>query len=218
MIINYTQQDLDHMISIYAAKYKGKILWDTILTNIKTFKENQDIILADQEGCLQWHGFLHYLGYIESTIGLYGYTPKGKFHRIFVNFGRAYLEEEEVQQSNKGKKLNLKWIFEDSKYFRAGDGKKSDIDLKDLTGLTYDVKNDFVNFDKAHDANFLLKYRSLDGIVELHASSDNLMKGSFIETFDYCRPVAELAQSRGLAPLLFDKHSTEEQIREYLGL
>ena len=87
-----------------------------------------------------------------------------------------------------------------------------------LLQVTYDVKNDYVNFEKAHNANFLLKYSSLYGTVELHKAPENPMCGSFVEIFDYCRPVAELAQSRELDPLLFDKQSTEEQIREYLGL
>jgi hypothetical protein len=218
MTMTYTTQNLNRMIAAYKVKYRGKVLWDTIFENIKIFKQNQEAILADPKKCLQWHGFLQYLAEIESTIGLYGYESKGQFHRIFVNFGRAYLEEEEVQKSEKGKELNLKWISEDSKYFRVGDGKKGDIDLQDLNGLTYDVKNDYVNFEKAHGANFLLKYSSLYGTVELHKAPEDPTRGSFIETFDYCRPVADIAAARELDPLLFNKYSTEEKIRQYLGL
>ena len=33
----------------------------------------------------------------------------------------------------------------DNMYFKEGDGQKGDIDLQDVNGLTYDVKNDYVN-------------------------------------------------------------------------
>ena len=218
MVITYTKQDLKKAIDSYRAKYGERVSWEVILNNIKVFKDNQEAILNTPNACLSWHGFLHYLAEIESTIGLYSYTSKGTFYRIFVMFGRAYLEEKETIESNKGKELQLEWIFESSKYFKKGDGKKGDIDLHDLNGLTYDVKNDYVNFEKAHDADFLLKYRSLDGIVELHTTPTNPAQGSFIKVFEQCRPVAELVISYGLDPLLFNKESSEEDIEKYLGL
>ena len=77
------------------------------------------------------------------------------------------MEEKEVINSKEGKDAGFSWIYDSSRYFKCGDGKKGDIDLHDPNGITYDVKNDYINFDKAHTADFLLKYRSYDGIVEL---------------------------------------------------
>ena len=155
---------------------------------------------------------------IEKTIGLFGYTSKGSFHRIFVKFGRAYLEEKEIIDSAAGQEMRMHWIQNDNMYFKEGDGQKGDIDLQDVNGLTYDVKNDYVNFTKAHGADFLLKYRSLDGLVELHKKPAAEGLGSYVAPFAACRPLNKIVISRGLNPLLFDKDSSEEEIERYLGL
>ena len=95
---------------------------------------------------------------------------------------------------------------------------KGDIDLHDPNGITYDVKNDYINFDKAHTADFLLKYRSNDGVVELHHQPTVEESGSFVCVFAECRPLEKIAESLYLDPLLFDKQSSEKMIKEYLGL
>ena len=213
----YTEQELKNMIEYYKQKYQNQIAWFTIFDNIRTFVKNRETILSNPQSCLAWHGFLYYLAWIESTIGLYDYTSKGIFHRIFVKFGRAYLEEKEVCDLTAGTKTPLSWIFESSRYFKAGDGKLGDIDLQDGNGVTYDVKNDSINFKKAHTANFLLKYDSQSGYVELHQRPQLSNSGTYIGTLIKGRPLAEIAESLGLDPLLFDKHSTEEMIENYLG-
>jgi hypothetical protein len=134
-------------------------------------------------------------------------------------FGRAYLEEKEVINSVEGKNTGLDWIYDSSRYFKCGDGKKGDIDLQDLNKLTYDVKNDYVNFEKAHAADFLLKYCSYNGQVELHKQPKTPNSGSFVCTFASCRPLAKIAQEDfTIDPILFNKHSSEEDIEKYLGL
>lgn len=216
MDINYTKQELTEMVTKYKSKYGSKILWDTILNNVRYFQANRETILKDKQ--LQWHVFLYYLANIESTIGLYDYDSKGPFHRIFVMFGRAYLEEKEVINTEEGRQINLAWIDQLNKYFKSGDGKAGDIDLQDENGLTYDVKNDYVIFKKAHGADFILKYRSKDGYVELHKKPTRANEGSFVSMFTEARPLADIAISLGLDPLLFDKNSSEDDIKRYLGL
>lgn len=214
---NFSTSNLDYIISRYKAKYNGRVLWETILNNIKTFKLNEEAILNNPKLCMEWQGFLRYLIEIEESIGLYGYTRKGHLHRVFVMFGRAYLEEKEVITVTEDTDKALTWIFPDSQYFKSGDGQKGDIDLHDRNNITYDVKNDSINFDKAHEADFLLKYRSWDGGIELHQRPKFEGSGSFIELFASGRPLAELAASYDLDPLLFDKNSTEDMIKNYLG-
>lgn len=224
--ITYTSEELAAIVAQYRVKYGSRIQWEVILQNVKTFVENRDQILTNS--LVQWHGFLHYLSSIEKTIGLFGYASKGSFHRIFVKFGRAYLEEKEIIDSDAGQEMRMHWIQNDNMYFKEGDGQKGDIDLQDANGLTYDVKNDYinfydikndyVNFAKAHGADFLLKYRSLDGWVELHKKPAAEGLGSYVAAFAACRPLNKIAISRGLNPLLFDKDSSEEEIERYLGL
>ena len=216
MVINYTQQELAETVAKYRAKYGDKILWDTILNNVRNFQADRENILKYRQ--LQWHGFLYYLASIESTIGLYDYKSKGTFHRIFVMFGRAYLEEKEVIVSKEGQQIKLEWIDPLNQYFKSGDGKPGDIDLQDENGITYDVKNDSVNFKKAHTADFILKYRSLDGYVELHQRPTAEKPATFVTMFTLGRPLATIASDLGLNPLLFNKHSSEEDIQRYLGL
>lgn len=218
MAIQYTQTELEEVVARYKAKYGDRVSWEIILNNIRVFRDNREAILNTPKDCLAWHGFLYYLAWIESTIGLYGYTKKGTFHRIFVMFGRAYLEEKEVINSKEGKDAGFSWIYDSSRYFKCGDGKKGDIDLHDPNGITYDVKNDYINFDKAHTADFLLKYRSNDGVVELHHQPTVEEAGSFVCVFAECRPLEKIAESLYLDPLLFDKQSSEKMIKEYLGL
>ena len=216
-MIAYTAQELQSMIDYYKHRYGDRVEWEVIFQNIKTFQENRRAILTNSEACLAWQGFLHYLIWIESTIGLFGYKSKGSLHRVFVKFGRAYLEEKDVIRVTAGTDKELTWIFDSSRFFKAGNGKKGDIDLHDAMGVTYDVKNDSISFDRAHDANFLLKYRSLDGVVELHKHPDTSTGGSYIDVYAECTPVAKMAQNLGLDPLLFDKHSSEDLIKNYLG-
>lgn len=214
--ITYTPEELAAIVARYGAKYGSRVQWEVILQNVRTFVENRDQILTDS--LVQWHGFLYYLSSIEKTIGLFNYESKGPFHRIFVMFGRAYLEEKEIIDSGAGREMRLHWIQDDNMYFKEGDGKKGDIDLQDVNGLTYDVKNDYVDFTKAHGADFLLKYRSSDGWVELHKKPAAEGLGSFVAPFAACRPLDKIAISRGLDPLLFNKGSSEEDIERYLGL
>lgn len=214
--ITYTPEELAVVTARYRAKYGPRIQWEVILQNVKTFIENRDQILTNS--LVQWHGFLHYLSGIEKTIGLFGYASKGSFHRIFVKFGRAYLEEKEIIDSDAGKEMRMHWVQDDNMYFKEGDGKKGDIDLQDVNGLTYDVKNDYIDFTKAHGADSLLKYRSSDGWVELHKKPAAEGLGSYVAAFAACRPLNKIVISRGLNPLLFDKDSSEEEIERYLGL
>jgi hypothetical protein len=132
-------------------------------------------------------------------------------------FGRAYLEEKEVCELTADTKTPLNWIFDESRYFKAGDGKPGDIDLRDDNGVTYDVKNDSIDFKKAHTADFLLKYDSQSGCVELHQRPQLSNSGTYVSTLVIGRPLAKIAESLGLDPLLFNKHSTEEMIENYLG-
>jgi hypothetical protein len=213
----YTEQELKNMIEYYKQKYQNQVAWTTIFDNIRTFVENRETILSNPQSCLEWQGFLYYLAWIESTIGLYDYTSKGIFHRIFVMFGRAYLEEKEVCELTADTKNPLNWIFDESRYFKAGDGKPGDIDLQDGNRVTYDVKNDYINFKKAHTADFLLKYDSQSGCVELHQRPQLPNSGTYVSTLVIGRPLAKIAESLGLDPLLFNKHSTEEMIENYLG-
>jgi hypothetical protein len=215
--LTYTLQELEAAVNRYKTKYGDRILWERILTNVHYFVHHRDTVLSDPRMCLEWQGFLRYLAWIESTIGLYGYTSKGTFHRVFVMFGRAYLEEKEVCETTAGTDKALEWIFESSRYFKTGDGKPGDIDLQDVNGVTYDVKNDSINFEKAHTADFLLKYVSSSGSVELHQRPKNPVGGSYVCAFTQGRPLADIAQDLGLDPLLFNKYSTEEMIEDYLG-
>jgi hypothetical protein len=217
MAIIHNLQEINKVVAEYQARYGTKILWEIILQKVKTFINNRQAILENPEAYIDWQGFLRYLAWIESTIGLYGYTKKGIFHRIFVMFGRAYLEEKEVCELTAATKTPLSWIFDESRYFKAGDGKKGDIDLQDANGVTYDVKNDSIDFKKAHTANFLLKYDSQSGCVELHQRPQLPNSGTYVTTLVEGRPLAEIAESLGLDPLLFNKHSTEEMIENYLG-
>lgn len=201
----------------YVKKYGDSINWEILLQNVRKFVEDRNYYLTFERA--NWFGFLLFLSNIEKTIGLFGYSSKGTFHRIFTMFGRAYLEELAVIVSDKGKSMGMEWIHPNtSKTFHAGDGKPGDIDLKDRNGITYDVKNDQIDFDKAHDADYLLKYRSLDGYVELHKRPTEEGQGSFIEIFAECPPLAYLAEVYGLDQLLFNKRSSEEDIERYLGL
>lgn len=215
--LTYSLQELEATVNRYKTKYGDRILWERILDNVRYFVQHRDAVLSDSKMYLEWQGFLRYLAWIESTIGLYGYTSKGTFHRVFVMFGRAYLEEKEVCEKTAGTDKALDWIFESSRYFKAGDGKPGDIDLQDVNGVTYDVKNDSINFEKAHTADFLLKYDSFSGSVELHQRPKNPVGGSYVCVFTQGRPLTKIVQDLELDPLLFNKHSTEEMIEEYLG-
>jgi hypothetical protein len=160
---------------------------------------------------------------MEESIGLFGYKKVGTFHRIFTMFGRAYLEEGETISTSAAKAIGMRWLHESSKCFRSGDGEAGDIDLVDQNGVEYDVKNDYIDFKRSHkraDRVFggLFKYRSKDGVIEHHIEPEDSTKGSFKGIFDIGRPVAQMAIDLGLDPLLFDKASTEDTIRAYLGL
>lgn len=217
----YTQQELEEAVNFYKFKYGNKIAWDTIFNNVKYFVQNREAILADYMQCLSWYGFLYYLAWIESTIGLYRYTKIGTFHRIFVMFGRALLEEREVITVTKQGVLPLTWISEDNAFFKTGDGKKGDIDLEDPYHVTYDVKNDQIDFSASHTADFLIKYRSYDGYIEVHKQPETPKEQSFVRFLNNGEPaktLKELADALNLDPLLFNKHSSENEIRQYLGL
>jgi len=217
MNLPYTKEQLQAKINSYRKKYGTSIAWDTILTNVKTFLDSRDYILTFE--LLNWHGFLGYLSSIEQTIDLFGYVSKGTFHRIFVMFGRAFLEEQEILSTKEATKIGLRWIFpEESQCFKAGNGKPGDIDFEDRAGNTYDVKNDFVSFEKAHKADFILRYNSRTGYVEKHEKPEIESQGSYQGTFCVGRPLADLAAEYGLDLILFDKNSSEEDIERYLGL
>lgn len=227
MNLCYTDDQLKSKINYYEQKYYNsesgriEISWKTILDNVKLYRES--VAASIPMDMLSWRGFLGCMANMEESIGLFGYKKVGTFHRIFTMFGRAYLEESETISTPAAKAKNMHWLHESSKYFRSGDGEPGDIDLVDQNDVVYDVKNDYIDFKRAHkqtDLVFggLLKYRSKDGVIEHHVESEDPSKGSFKGIFDVGRPVAQMAIDLGLDPLLFDKKSTEEMIRNYLGL
>ncbi|MBP5470530.1 MAG: hypothetical protein J6Z11_14945 [Candidatus Riflebacteria bacterium] len=213
---NYLDEDVEKAFEHYLRIYKTKIPWETILLKVLHFVKNREHILAFDYA--DWLGFLFYLGATEKTIGLFGYTSKGIFHRIFTMFGRAYLEEKYTIHTKRGKEIGLRWEFPDSEYFKGGEGKVGDIDLVDDKGIHYDVKNDYAYLDRAHNADYLLVFKSSTGIIELHEKPTDPTKGSYIEIFDETIPLDKIVkEDYGLDPLLFDKNSSEEDIERYLG-
>ena len=214
MNINFTEEDLKAVFNYYKQKYSNAVDWKIILANVYDFKQHEQEIKNDPQLFLEWCGFLYYLAHIEGTIGLFGYTSKGIFHRIFTMFGRAFLEEAEVKESPEGKKLGMKWYKDSSKYFHTGNGESDDVDIVDENGIFYDVKNNNPIFNKAHIAQNLLAYNYYSGQV----GKFDVKTQKFIDVFANLAPVKDIAKRYGLDDLLFNYNSSEEDIERYLGL
>jgi len=210
----FTQEDRNAIFNYYRQKYGNAVKWQTILANVCDFKQHEQEIKNDPQLFLEWYGFLYYLAHIEGTIGLFGYTSKGIFHRIFTMFGRAFLEEAEVKDSPEGKELGMKWYKDNSAYFHTGNGDPDDVDIVDKNGILYDVKNNNPIFNKAHIAQNLLAYNYYSGQV----GKFDVKTQKFIDIFATLASVKDIAKRYGLDELLFNYDSSEEDIERYLGL
>lgn len=211
-------QNVQSAYQFYRQTYNDAIDWSIIFEKLKFFNANRDFILTKNRD--DWYGFLQYLQYIESTIPTYDFYKTGIddhtnwASRVFKLFGRAELEERAVLESNFSKKYFLfrNPALTDIGKFHTGAG-KAIADLTDALKNKYDVKHENVNFSKAHDAKYIIKY-STAGIIELH-ERDKIP--SIIDAIQY-KSLETLCDEVGINFILMNNNSTEESIENYLGI
>ena len=192
-----------------------KILWEEIFLTIAYFNKNREEILSNEAEFLNWKEYLEKLKEIEMSIPTYEYYLSGVddhsnwLVRIFRLFGRAFLEELEVKNSNKGKEINLQWIDENSAYFHSGEGKPI-ADFKDMNNDTYDVKHNSFDTSHAHNAKYIINYE-VGGNALIKKVNDQK-----IDVFDFCKSIRELEKFYELPNKFFEMNQTE--LEEFFGI
>lgn len=190
-----------------------KIPWREIFLSVAYFKKNRDAVLRDN--LTDWKEYLEKLKNIEKTIPTYEYYSTGVddhsnwLVRIFKLFGRAYLEEYEVKNSNRGKELELRWIDSNSEYFHSGEGRPI-ADFVDKYDETYDVKHNSFDLCHAHNAKYLINYE---------VGGNTLLKQcgyKEIEVFDFCKSIKDLEKFYDLPEKFFEM--TQHELEEFFGV
>lgn len=187
------------------------VLIDTIRKYLAI--KNSDKPITEFENAY-WQAFLKLLREIENSIPRSSKYENGTddhskwLERVFQNFLRPYMEEDEVVQSDFGKENNLTYYkFKQTGHdtFHKGPG----LPFADLVSITtkkrYDVKHDHVDANKAHDAEYLINYQNsgtclIYDVAELKSGKAPI--DCMVGYFD-CASISQLLNEYGLPYNLF---------------